>query len=78
MRQNGTIVHDRLKKLILYVDGMPIDIPNKNKYIYLLRYELQYEDGKKENIYAIIISKTLLYWVYEEGKMHMMINKVIN
>ena len=38
--KNGTIVHDRLKKLILYVDGMPIDIPNKNKYIYLSRYEL--------------------------------------
>ena len=60
------------------MDGIPIGVPNRNPLLDSRLYKIEFRDGKVDKMIANVIAENLFCQIDDEGKKHLMIDKIID
>ena len=75
---DAALVHARVKRRAVDVDGRPEGVPSNNPLLDTRMYEVEFIDGSTETIAANIIAENLLAQVDEEGHRQMLIDEIVD
>ena len=75
---NHELIHARVKRRAIDVDGKPIGTTNENPLLDSRAYEVEYLDGSHEVMTVKIIAENLFMQVDDEGRRQLMLEEIID
>ena len=75
---DGELEHIKVKKRALDVDGIPIEIANKNPILDTRAYEVEHKDGTTDVISANTIAECILSQVDKEGHRELLFEEIVD